>query len=402
MCCFSRPVKFVGRTRIFARGDADRQLLAYAMAVEVEHDLAMVLPLPVPRSSSDDAVSFISLEGYASFFDDLELAFPPDYSTAPLGRSHPASARPQGLVVHDVGAFEASFVPTVADFGRLDARFRLPDHVWRSVPQYADYGFAVFRLKPKAGTRQQMHPMALSFRRRDPNELYFPSLHVHDGSVPKRARFDHMLFCQVDGVLDATLDWAHSKGPLGALVDPSKSGGLLDGKRSARRAVLHGERANTDVFLRAPDGITLNDLFGRGLSHSYSVRAGSAYADDTWDGMRRTWRLTAQTKLPSLCRVLREDLAGLLDARRNEWSLAPLEEDLPHHFLNGNQLWSGTDYASGSPAMVLKQRGRVAFRIFTEQIEPQDITLAFARLPEPRLLDSIRGELTRLVERAVA
>jgi hypothetical protein len=34
------------------------------------------------------------------------------------------------LEVIQVGDFEASFVPTVKDFSRLDERFRLPSAVW--------------------------------------------------------------------------------------------------------------------------------------------------------------------------------------------------------------------------------------------------------------------------------
>jgi len=51
------------------------------------------------------------------------------------------------LKVEQVGSFEASFVPTLADFQRLDPRFRLPDTVWQQLGRYAKYGFAIFQLK---------------------------------------------------------------------------------------------------------------------------------------------------------------------------------------------------------------------------------------------------------------
>ena len=84
MCCFSRPVKHVSATQIFARlMPEQRQALVYSMNVEIEDDLAMVLPIPVPAGSPDDAVSFVSLEGYDLFFDDLAAAFPSVYAAAP-------------------------------------------------------------------------------------------------------------------------------------------------------------------------------------------------------------------------------------------------------------------------------------------------------------------------------
>jgi hypothetical protein len=37
--------------------------------------------------------------------------------------------------VREVGSFEASYVPKIADFSRLDERFRLPVAVWKKLPQ---------------------------------------------------------------------------------------------------------------------------------------------------------------------------------------------------------------------------------------------------------------------------
>ena len=49
MCCFSRPVKSVTGTNIFARSSSEgRQLLAYQATLEASEALAMVLPLPTP------------------------------------------------------------------------------------------------------------------------------------------------------------------------------------------------------------------------------------------------------------------------------------------------------------------------------------------------------------------
>src|SRR5437899_1303322 len=61
------------------------------------------------------------------------------------------------LKVRTVGNFSASFVPTVKDFGRLDERFRLPEGTWEALPDYKDFGFAVFKLDQNV---RQVHPMA--------------------------------------------------------------------------------------------------------------------------------------------------------------------------------------------------------------------------------------------------
>jgi hypothetical protein len=42
----------------------------------------------------------------------------------------------------------------------------------------------------------RIHPMALSFRTRNSTALFFPTAHVHDGSVHPVAQFDHSLYAQ--------------------------------------------------------------------------------------------------------------------------------------------------------------------------------------------------------------
>ena len=157
------------------------------MNVAARSPVAMILPLPVPPRPGDDALRFIDMKGYPRFFHDLDAAFPAlalAASRGGFGASGVAPERPT-LTVHEVGDFVASFVPSLADFDRLDARFRLSDAVWEALPIYADYGFAVFQLKDlgpggwlrrlfgRAAART-IHPMAFEFPRRDPDVLFFP------------------------------------------------------------------------------------------------------------------------------------------------------------------------------------------------------------------------------------
>ena len=131
MCCFSGKVDRVADTNIFARPAKDgRQSLAYAMRVKAGDDLAMILPIPTPENSPEDAVRFVNLEKYPAFFDDLRHGFPEPPRPRAAGREAPKAAKEDApLKVVAVGSFEASFVPAVKDFARLDARFRLQDGV---------------------------------------------------------------------------------------------------------------------------------------------------------------------------------------------------------------------------------------------------------------------------------
>ena len=182
MCCFSQRVISVSSTNIFARAAAQgRQILVYSMSLEANNDLAMILPLPAQTPAGEKDVQFVDLKGYPQFFDDLRLGFPipPPTESLHMDRAM-TSASKAPLEVVQVGDFEASFVPAVKDFSRLDERFRLPDNAWKDLPAYADYGFAVFKLKSGA---QRIHPMAFSFLNRDNARLFFPTVHIHDGKV---------------------------------------------------------------------------------------------------------------------------------------------------------------------------------------------------------------------------
>jgi hypothetical protein len=270
MCCFSRRIEHVSKTKIYARGaGGSRQFLVYAMSVAIEEDVAMVLPLPVPPASAEDAVTFVDLSSCPRFFSELDALFP---DTSLMGAPQ-AFARhgpiAKTLVVHDVGDFEASFVPTRADFDRLDARFRLPADVWDALPQYADWGFAVFKLKPaKAEPREEpgfferlfgggerariptptveRHPMAFEFPRRDASRLFFPTVHVHDGEVHATASFDHALYCQLGGE-DGPPDWQVSVGKASTVWGKAKE--WLRADALAYKRVLSGDRANADQYV---------------------------------------------------------------------------------------------------------------------------------------------------------
>lgn len=251
MCCFSRTVQLVADTNIFARAARDgRQFLAYGMRFRSTEDLAMILPLPTPPRSAEDAVRFINLEKYPEFFVDLKKGFPEPPPPKSIARGPAALGGSGGvLAVVEVGGFEASFVPTIADFARLDARFRLPAGTWDRLPQYRESGFAVFKLKKPDRGEKKVHPMAFEFPRADKGVLFFPTVHIHDGTVPAKAHFDHSLFCQLT---DTTLmGWRESPGLAESFVKVKDAQGIVEGKSHVYWKEMHGTFENKDVGVMA-------------------------------------------------------------------------------------------------------------------------------------------------------
>lgn len=269
MCCFSGPVSVSG-TNIFCRHLGAKQLLAYDMRYASDDDVAMILPLPVPPGSGEKAVRFIDLSRYDDLFDHLHAAF--DIPTR--GGSYPADlmlGEDSALEVHSVGSFDASFVPSRKDFSRLDPRFRFPENAWKSLPLYADWGFAVFKLKAAtqlepshegtpADVRRAMsglgsgrvHPMAFEFPTRSPEQVFFPTVHVHDGQVHEYAHFDHWLFLQVpdDRRPQSTVSdrFTPSERSADAVIDLKRAQGLVSARDPLYRLRYAGEALNEDVW----------------------------------------------------------------------------------------------------------------------------------------------------------
>ncbi len=191
MCVFSgnsRDIS-VSDTSIFVRRVGHRQRLVYSMHLSTPGERAMILPLPVAPGAGEDAVNFLDLSGYPDVFQQLDGGFIRSVAASATS-SMPIGPR---LRVHKVGAFEASYVPSRAEFARLDPRFRVDDAIWEALPGYWTRGFAVFQLR--AGD-QRIHPMAFDYPTRWPERLFLPTFHVHAGTLRKEARYDHSLYFQ--------------------------------------------------------------------------------------------------------------------------------------------------------------------------------------------------------------
>lgn len=250
MCIFSQPVASVSGTRIFARESEGTQWLVYQMDLTAPAQLAMVLPLPTARIWLGNPVSFIDLSGHPRFFDDLRDCFSDPRHAEVLTLGIASGSAP--LPVHRVGSFDASYVPGASDFKRLDPRFRLRPDLLSALSRYGDWGFVVFKFQPMRG---RVHPMALKFRSRESGMTFFPTVHVHDGSVPEYARFDHTLYLQGSVRLEgwkqaSTIPGRHAWSARYARGAAERAlRGLIDADVPLQRGELIGDFENVDCWL---------------------------------------------------------------------------------------------------------------------------------------------------------
>lgn len=254
MCMFTQQTGSVHGTKIFARRTAKgTQFIAYQMHYIFDGPNAMILPLPVRLPSHEGTLRFIDLSHYPSFFRDLAEGYPNALRRAAQYKAEPT------LPVVEVGSFVASFVPSLEDFARLDPQFVLPPAIWDQLPQYADFGFAVFRLKP--GDREN-HAMAFEFQSRT-EELFFPTVHIHDLQVHETAHFGHMLYMQhagFDSVVghydveersDRETGLVRSTTVASELATPQQSRGLLQPDLLIHRTTAVGRLPNQDITIGA-------------------------------------------------------------------------------------------------------------------------------------------------------
>lgn len=250
MCMFSRSAD-VSNTEIFARrDDKGVQHLVYRMRFKASEALAMILPVPTPPDAQEDTLSLVDMRGYTKFFDDLARGFeapkPPKQKGGFGGGGFGGDSKPK-LKVLSVGGYEASFVPSLSDFERLDERFQLPRKIWKQLPQYEHYGFAVFKLKAGAS---QAPPLGFRFPTTLRREVFFPTIHVHDGELTDRADFDHTLYAQLsaDQAMYAD-DWKESAELARSFIHRERSRRMVDADAHVYRRVLRGTLPNKDTLV---------------------------------------------------------------------------------------------------------------------------------------------------------
>ncbi len=221
----------ISATKIFARHtEPGYQLIIYGMSIATDSSAAMILPIPIKPESGEDAIRFIDMDSAKdkpnnidhqedqpviisneprNFFDELENICHSEYIPEPSLRYSDPFGDAFGsntdissvLKVHEIGDYEASYIPSKDDFNRLNKCFRLETKIWDKLPNYNQYGFVVFQLKTSKDYRKKsdIPPMAFEFPTSEPYKLFFPTIHVHgneDYNDLSKADFDHTLYCQ--------------------------------------------------------------------------------------------------------------------------------------------------------------------------------------------------------------
>lgn len=258
MCIMSQHVEDISNTSIFV-SDLGRGVhcTVYEMKVDTRVPVAMILPVPILQGQGEDALKFVNLQGYPDFFKDMEKLYPVPKTLGVVGVAGGFRSR-NPLKAHDVGDFIASYAPNRASMLRLDAQFRLAHNIWNSLPDYSNFGFAVFQIKPGQESKK-IHPMAYTYPAENPEELFFPTVHVHDGSnVEAQSSFDHKLYTQASPnfqfVHSTPASWEASKPYPESVVDMEKAQGLLRPAAQVIRRKIYGTYPNADYVLVAKDG----------------------------------------------------------------------------------------------------------------------------------------------------
>ncbi|MEM9069809.1 MAG: hypothetical protein AAGE52_14950, partial [Myxococcota bacterium] len=299
-----------------------------------------------------------------------------------------------------------SFVPTLSDFERLDPRFRISDDVWSKLPLYADWGFAVFKLREKRTlfwrrlTSQKVQPMAFLFPSREPGAVFFPTMHVHDGRLPEKAKYDHALYAQVDELTMRAAEWEFAA-KLRRIV-PDDLGDFVDLDAPMMRQSLDGVFVNEDTWLRP---LSVEDpalLDQRGPLHrvflglQYLTRKGR-------DTKTERWAKQAPSYAQTLPAALHAELGLFLATKQTEWGLKPLDEVKDKgQVVSGSVVHMVASTPTGPRPVRLEGPLRLEFRVSTDSVEPQTITLAFESPPSDEAYAEIGRGLRAFLDQLTA
>ena len=178
-------------TRIFATKHAGKDVLVYEAAIMTPESNAMVLPIPIRAGSGP--IELVDLSAFPQMFAEIALYY--NGPVEPADAWGRPEAPPQKLEVFTVGAFKASIVPSLDQLGQLDDRFHIqPGFRELLAERYGDWAFVVYQLAPG---NHILHPFGVAFESRFQEQLFFPTLHVHDGAhAAAKAGFAHSLYAQ--------------------------------------------------------------------------------------------------------------------------------------------------------------------------------------------------------------
>jgi hypothetical protein len=236
MSLINDPVATVYGPSIFARSLPEgRQVIVYQVSFDLAQGMAIILPIPVKPNSGDKAVQFVDLSGYPEMLEHMDNAFPKDNAV------DGCSFRPAGA------PFESVYVPSIEGLARLEEKYRPPEGVWKNLPAYRDFGFVVFKFSVE---RLDVYPLAFAFPRKNPAQLYFPTMVVVCDDVPATRKYGGLLYCQkIPGDGFSTRDWRESPELPARSVDVVRAKGVVDPRLHLHRREMKAHEPNKDTVL---------------------------------------------------------------------------------------------------------------------------------------------------------
>lgn len=196
MCIILTHVESVSNTQIYVSSSKKRtrQLTVYSNQVETHVKNAMILPVPNPLS-----VKLLNFSHYTNIFEDCRECFHYDDGSMKNGRlyrsslSASAEHRPP-LPVYTVGSYQASIVPSIDDFDRVNTQIlRVNPEVFKLLKDTYDpsFGFLICQLREGS---HHYHPFAYTHLIHKSKLLFVPTLHYHLGEKNVTSDWDHTIY----------------------------------------------------------------------------------------------------------------------------------------------------------------------------------------------------------------
>ncbi len=197
MCIILTHVESVSNTQIYISSSKDRtrQIVIYTNKVDSPLENAMILPVPNPLS-----VELLNFSHYKDIFEDcnkcfrfLDDSYNDSHNTRALYASASLPSRPP-LPVYTVGSYQASIVPSFADFDRLNLKIlRVNPEVFKLLKDTYDSSFGFIVCQLRTGSHQY-HPFAYTHDIHSSRLLFTPTLHYHLGESSVTADWDHIIY----------------------------------------------------------------------------------------------------------------------------------------------------------------------------------------------------------------
>lgn len=194
MCIMAWDANVSG-THIFAAVNGDRQILVYQASVEFDDNdgsdkNAIILPVP----GDGDDVDMVDMSGNEEFFDTLNANFRRPTMRGTFGGGDDYLGG-DFLAVQDVGAYQISIVPSVADLERINPDLFVMNDMTKNTirAKYAKgYAFVVAVLKPG-----RFQPLCYTHKALPNGKVFVPTRHEH-GESKGRPSWDHFVIVNRD------------------------------------------------------------------------------------------------------------------------------------------------------------------------------------------------------------